>query len=82
MHVRSIDDHFPEFLYVPRRDWHFVRELLGKHLWEADLVDADVWVGGDDGARGVVHPLAHHVHAEDALLSLDQLLEAPADLDR
>ena len=57
-----------------------IGELLGKDLGQPDLIDADHGVGGDDGAGGMIHPLPHHVHAEQALLTLNQLLQAPAGL--
>ena len=53
--------------------------MIFSHLRKADLVDGEVGIGRDDGAAGEVDPLAHHVHPEDARLSLNQLLEAPTD---
>jgi hypothetical protein len=81
MHVRPVDDQLAQLLDVPGRHRHAIRQLLGEHLGQADLVDVDVGIGRDDRARGEVHALAHHVHAEQALLPLDQLLEAPANLN-
>jgi hypothetical protein len=60
--------------------WYRIGQLLGKDFGEADLVNPDHRVGRYDGASRVVDSLPHHVHPEDALLPLNQLLEAPAHL--
>lgn len=58
---------------VPGRDRSRKGELLGEDFRHTDFFDADVGVGRDNGTGRVIDSLAHHVHAEQALLLLDHL---------
>ena len=47
----------------------------GDRARNADLVDLQVGVRGDDGAGGEVHALAHQVASDAALLALQPLFD-------
>mmetsp|Transcript_149658 Transcript_149658/g.480491 ORF Transcript_149658/g.480491 Transcript_149658/m.480491 type:complete len:623 (+) Transcript_149658:3713-5581(+) len=65
-----------EILGVVRGGDLRILEAFGDGLWDTDLGGLDVQVWRDDGARREVHALAHHLHAEDALLLLELLPDA------
>lgn len=71
--ARPVLHQLPHGLDVPVGHRLGVGELLGEAKGDADLGGSEVGVGGDDGAAGVVDPLAHHVLAEEALLLLQHL---------
>ena len=73
MHLGPVHHSPLEFLEVPGCDGLGVRQLGGKHKWDAYLVGVDVGVRRDDRARRVVDPLTHHVLTEQALFLLQQL---------
>ena len=56
----------------------FKLEAKKCHLRQSNFVNGNVGVGCDDCARSEVDPFPHHVHPEEPLLSLNQLLESPA----
>mmetsp|Transcript_89861 Transcript_89861/g.275081 ORF Transcript_89861/g.275081 Transcript_89861/m.275081 type:complete len:380 (+) Transcript_89861:4092-5231(+) len=62
-----------ELLGVVQRGDLRVIKAFGDGLRDADLRRLNVEVRRDDRARGEVHALAHHFHAEDALLLLEFL---------
>ncbi|GMR34291.1 hypothetical protein PMAYCL1PPCAC_04486, partial [Pristionchus mayeri] len=49
-------------------------ELLGEDLGDSDLINIQVRIRRDDGSESKVHTLSHHVHAEQTLLLLEDLL--------
>ena len=60
-----------EFLVYERPE-----ELKSHLLWYSALVEPEVGTHGDDGAAGVVDPLAQKILPEPSLLSLDYVAEA------
>ena len=65
--VRAEVDQALHALAVEGRDRLWEREVERDRPGHAELVDADVGVAGDDGARGEVDALAHEVAADAAL---------------
>lgn len=54
MVLGTIDDELPHLSHVELRHWFRVRELLGEHWRNSNLVGLNVDVGGDDGSSGIV----------------------------
>mmetsp|Transcript_11745 Transcript_11745/g.47415 ORF Transcript_11745/g.47415 Transcript_11745/m.47415 type:complete len:693 (-) Transcript_11745:659-2737(-) len=80
---RAVADQLVHAVAVERRHDLGVCEVARDRAGHADLVDADVRVGRDDGASGEVHSLAHEVASHAALLALEALrdrLQSPAAL--
>ena len=67
--VRPVHDEPLHELEVGGVDPLRVGEHLGHVDGHADLLDAEVGVGGDDGARAEVHALAAQIAAEATLLA-------------
>ena len=61
---------------IPGRDAFWEGQPDGKVGRDADLAGGQVGVGRDDGARGKIDTLAHHVLPEQALLLLQLLSNA------
>jgi hypothetical protein len=68
-------DQLPGLLDVVRRDLDGHGQLAGRVDRHADLVDADVGVGADDGAGAEVDALPRQVAAEAAFLALEALAQ-------
>lgn len=73
MDIGSIEHRSLQLLKIPGSDWLRIGQLQGKHMRNANLIGANVWVRRYDGTGCVVHPFAHHVHAEEPLLLLQNL---------
>ena len=71
--VWPIDDILAQFMHIPGGDRLGVGQLLSKHCGHTNLVGVDARIRGDHWASSEVHSLAHHVHAKQALLLLQQL---------
>jgi len=73
--VGSLLDNVAHLRHVDRVDTGGIGELFGEDVRNANLVHVLVGVGRDHGTTRVVHPLAHHVLAEQALFLLQNLWE-------
>ena len=78
VHLRSVLHKLAHELDVVRGNMLGEGELGGEHGRDANLGGSDVGIGHDDGARGVIDALAHHVHAKQTLLLLELLTDADA----
>mmetsp|Transcript_13607 Transcript_13607/g.53703 ORF Transcript_13607/g.53703 Transcript_13607/m.53703 type:complete len:594 (-) Transcript_13607:130-1911(-) len=76
MNLRAVFNQLSHQVHVVLGDVLRERELLREHWRNADLGRSKVRIGHDHRAGGVIHALAHHVHAKEALLLL-QLLPDP-----
>ena len=76
VNLRAVFNQLAHQVHVVFGDVLRKRELLREHGRNADLGRSKVRIGHDHRAGGVIHALAHHVHAKEALLLL-QLLPDP-----
>jgi len=76
MDIRAVLDQAGKSNCVNSRDTLRERQFSGHKDRDTNLIGSDHGIGGNDRASTEVDTLAHHLHAEHALLPLEELPDA------